>query len=474
MNDIIFVSVPYTDTDEPVFAPALLKSVAVQHGFRAAALDLNIEIVNQVKTHPRETALVDFFSYAEEQPELADDVANLIDYSVDRILSFNSKIVGLSLLTYTSQIFAIWLLVKLKSVAPDVKVVIGGSGIKNFIASGNNTFCEYITSLGLADHYITGDGEVALVEFLKGNFNYPGIDSMNWVQPLELDQFAFPDFDDYNFVDYEKKLIPITDSRGCVRACEFCDIIEHWKKYVYRSAESVFNEMLTQIDRYRISDFSMRNSLTNGNMKEFKKLLDLIGDYNHNKPVDQQISWRGYFIIRETNQHPEEIFQKIKKSNGILLLGVESVVEHVRRGMGKNFSNAAIDYHLEMSQKYQIPITLLIMTGNPTETRNDYEFTKQWFKDRYRYAGNSVNNIQLSMASVLPGTQWDRNQEQMNLQVGKFPSIWINQDTNITAKERSSYWGELLEICTPYMEKEIKNQQAALKMMELDNKGCND
>lgn len=470
MIDIVFVSVPYTDTDEPILAPALLKAVAMQHGFSAKALDLNIEIVNRVKTHPKQNELEDFFTYTKEQPDLANDVAELIEYSVERILSYKPKTVGLSLLTYKSQIFATWLLIKLKMVAPDVKIIIGGSGIKNFVASSNNTFCEHVTELGLADHYITGDGEVALIEFLKGNTRYPGIDSANWIQLLDLDQFDHPNFDDYDFDQYDKKFVPITDSRGCVRACEFCDIIEHWKKYVYRSAESVFTEMLLQIDRYGIRNFTMRNSLTNGNTREFKKLLVLIGDYNQQHPL-QQISWQGYFIVRESNQHPEEMFQQIKHSNGSLWLGVESVIEHVRREMGKKFSNEAIDYHLAMTQKYQIPATLLIMTGNPTETREDYDFTKQWFIDRYQYAGNSVENVLLSVASVLPGTEWDRKQDQLNLEVGKFPSIWINKSTKITAEERTKYWHELLDICVPYMKKTplsrvINDQGPTLKVLE--------
>jgi radical SAM superfamily enzyme YgiQ (UPF0313 family) len=201
--------------------------------------------------------------------------------------------IGLSLLTFKSQIFSLWLLIKLKMLSPETPIIIGGPGIKNFLISSDNTFCEYTKTLGLIDHYVTGDGEIALVELLKGNLDYPGIDSEQWVQPTDLDQFPYPDYTDYNFDQYTQKVVPITDSRGCVRSCEFCDVIEHWKKYVYRSAESVFNEMLYQIDQYGILNFTMRNSLTNGNMKEFKKFIDLVGAYNQSRPTEQQIHWQG-------------------------------------------------------------------------------------------------------------------------------------------------------------------------------------
>jgi len=450
MIDIVFVAVPYIETREPIMSPALLKAVVEKHGYSSVGLDLNIEFVNRIEDHPKKKDIINFFEFAEEKPELSDEIFDLINFISDRILSYNPQVIGLSLLTYNSQLFTLWLLVKLKMVAPHIKIIIGGSGIKDFIASSSNAFCDEMKSLNLIDHYITGDGEIAVVEFLKGNFEYPGINSLTWQEIRNLDDFPFPDYADYDFDYYDVQKIPITDSRGCVRSCKFCDIIEHWKKYVYRSAESVFAEMLCQIDRYKITNFTMRNSLTNGNMKEFRKLLSLIGEYNKHKLYHEQIRWQGYFIVREKNQHPEEIFQQIQKSNGTLMLGVESVIEHVRHEMGKKFSNASIDYHLEMTQKYKVPISLLIMTGNPTETREDYRFTKQWFRERYQYAGNSVYKVHLSISSILPGTEWERTQDQLNLQLGKYPAIWMNQDLKITSQERVDYWKELMEICVPY------------------------
>jgi len=211
-------------------------------------------------------------------------------------------------------------------------------------------------------------------------------------------------------------------------------------------------------------------------MKEFKKLLNLISNYNQDKSIENQISWQGFFIVREKTQHPEEIFQKIKQSNGKLWLGVESVIKRVRYEMGKNFSDESIDYHLEMTQKYQIPILILMMIGNPTETLTDYEFTKQWFRERYQYAGNSIEGIILSMSAVLPGTAWDKKQEEMHLDIGKFPVLWINQETKITAAQRLAYWNELEHICAPYHEAKIETkdfdsrQEATLKVLEMFSK----
>ena len=104
--------------------------------------------------------------------------------------------------------------------------------------------------------------------------------------------------------------------------------------------QNVFEEMVYQINKHGITHFAMRNSLTNGNMREFEKLLDLIVEYNQTH--EKQISWGGYFIIRNAKQHPERMWQKLSQSNGRLWLGVESVIHNVRCNLGKKFTNEDI------------------------------------------------------------------------------------------------------------------------------------
>jgi hypothetical protein len=99
-----------------------------------------------------------------------------------------------------------------------------------------------------------------------------------------------------------------------------------------------------------------------------------------------------------------------------------------------------------MGKKYSVPLILLIIVGYPTETLADYEYTKQWFRDRKQYA-DSVAFVNLSFASILPGTQLSRKSEEYGIKRGKLPSIWINQNLNITSEVRVAYLLELYNIC---------------------------
>jgi hypothetical protein len=445
--DILFCSVPGTFDCRPTLAPAVLKSCVAQAGYQGCAIDLNIEVINQVNQNPRKSLIEDFFKLQRIHPDIVNDIGDLLDYCADRILSLNPRVLGLSLLTQDSQFFTIWLCYHLKTLNPDLKIVIGGSGIKNFIAESKLNFAELLQDRGYIDDYINGDGEYSVVEYLQNNLSYPGINSGTWTPITDLNVLPWPDFSDYDFSDYSDPGIPICDSRGCVRTCEFCDIIEHWKRYQYRTAENIFAEMQHQIQTHQLTRFFFYNSLTNGNMKEFQKLLDLICNYNEANPANQ-ISWNGYFIVRNARQHPEEFWRKIKKSNGSLQLGIESVIEKVRVNLGKNFTNEDIDYHLEMAKKYSVPLLLLLIVGYPTETRKDFEFTKQWFRDRRQYAVNTIKSVVCSLAAILPNTKLERKQDEYGIVSGSIPTIWMTPVNDISTQDRLDYQSDLLALLT--------------------------
>lgn len=427
-------------------APALLKAVLTRNGISATALDLNIEVISQISNSNQNKKILDFFFSQIIHPEAIPEIISTIDYCVNRIMSQKPTLIALSLICYSCQIYTRWLCAKLREVAPDVPIVIGGTGIKNFVADNDDKFYTQVKELGLIDDYIFGDGEESFLAYVNGLKDYPGINTTSWEPIQNLNTVPYPDYSDYNFDLYSNKVIPINDSRGCIKDCEFCDIIEHWKKFQFRTAENVFDEMLFQIKKHDNYNFTLRNSLSNGNMKEFKKLLDLISDFNLNQPREKQISWGGYFIIREPKFHSEELWVKLKQSNARLLLGVESVIFDVRHAMGKTFSDSDLTYHLELSRKYNVNIALLMIVAYPTETFDDYEKTKQWFINHKEFAPY-IMFVNLSFASILPNTQLSRRSDEYGIKRGKFPSIWINQNLNITSAQRIQYLLELEKLC---------------------------
>lgn len=404
---VVIASMPFVDESTPLAAPAVLKSSLQANNIECVALDLNIEIYNKIQHRQDRQLFLEFFHYQIIHEEIVDDLVRMLDFYAVEILSHNPTIVGLSLFSSQTQTFTAWLCAVLRQQAPDIKIVIGGPGLQT-LENSLFKFPDRVKKLGLIDDYITGDGETSLVEYVRGNLSYSGINSYAWQPNLNFNNLALPDYSDYRLFKYEYPTLPIVDSRGCVQDCEFCDVIAFWKKFQYLTAETIFNQMQTHINTYNVYRFQFASSICNGNLKEFKKLLRLIADYNDQVNAQAQIHWIGSFIIRPAVQHKEEMWKLIKKSNGFLLTGVESIIEHVRINLGKKFSNADLEHHLQMARAHQVQMNLLIILSYPTETVSDYEQVKQWFRNHKEFANSTVVKVQCTLPDVLPGTKLEK------------------------------------------------------------------
>ena len=405
---VVIAAVPYVNTPRPLAAPGVLKASLNKHEIECVALDLNVDAEIKISQHKHKEKFVDFFKKQIIADEIIDDISLMIEYSADEILKHRPTIVALSLFCYTCQIFTAWLCACLRQRDPKIKIVIGGPGLQIMSGAMVFNFPENLKRKKFIDDFITGDGEISLVEYVNGNLNYPGINSSNWKPVDDLNSMAIPDYSDYQWFKYQQRSIPIIDSRGCVQSCEFCDVIAFWKKFQYLPAETIFSQMMILKEKHKFVKFDFRSSVSNGNLKEFKKLMQMIGEYNNRSDIfpNERLTWDGSFIIRPAKSHDEEFWKLVKDSNpDRLFVGVESVVERVRVGLGKNFSNEDLDHFLIMTQRHQIPVNLLCISNYPGETDEEFEQSKQWFRNHKDFNGNPVEGVQIAHASVLPGTK---------------------------------------------------------------------
>ena len=468
--DIVLTSVPWTNTHIPLMATAALKSIAVQEGRSCAALDLNANVYEWSKQYAHQNKLVDFFYNETAHREIEDDVFELYRQFAETLLAFNPQIIGLSLLTYACQVSAKYICYFVRKLRPEVEIIIGGTGCFENM-KGHSFYADELLESGLIDCYIRGDGEHAWREFVRGNRNYPGINRSDWQQLSneDLAQLPYPDYDDYDFSLYELAAIPVLGSRGCVRTCTFCDIIEHWTRFSYRTGENIFKEMLLQNQRYGIRNFKFQDSLINGNLREYKNLIQLLADHNQQHP-DNAFAWSSYFIFRPKSTFDETWWQLTALSGANqLLVGVESLSEHIRYHMGKKFSNEDIEFSLQMAKKYQLNILLLMIVGYVTETEADIDFAEQWYRDHaeeYR----DVVKIQLGgTMGIFPDTWLDRNKRDLNIVTFGPPyQHWNNTATGSTPRQRAEWQQRLFGVCRElgyYLFDDIDNHYVLELMM---------
>jgi hypothetical protein len=429
---MVIVSVPWCDTNFALMAPASLKPVVEKAGLSCLAVDINGEVVAKVKKQPNQHEILRFFFENKITPEAAQWTFDMLLGMVKQILSFTPQWVGISTFSYLSKNTMTWLAYLLKKFDPSVKIVVGGPGCleNNFV--GPATFTQKLIDHGFVDYHIRGDGEHALYNLLTGHDDFPGVNDEYWQQLTreELTNLPMPDYSDYDFSIYEKKMLGILGSRGCVRKCKFCDYIENWKKFTWRNGQDVYEEMLTQHRKYGIKHFKFQDSLVNGNLKEFTHFTTQLSAFNQQRS-DDRLKWTGFYIFREWTSNSEREWQLLHDGGAkVLNVGIENLNEHIRYDMGKKFSNASIDRHLEQARKYKIFLVFLMIVGWHTETYQDIEFAKQWLDAHIEYK----DTLAISWGGTLgifTDTYLDRNKDKLGIRmIGNTPQHWQNHHSN--------------------------------------------
>lgn len=388
--DMLICVVPKIFPDAPTVGPAVLKAHLIAAGFSCEVIDLNVKLYNEFVKHGDEDQFFD-----KDSAFRCRDVNNIdkvfgenykkYKYVFDEWLEIfkekNPKWIGLSLLSVMSSAVAIKLSQLIREHLPNTKIVWGGAEVTQFRT------IEYFNQ-GLIDHWISGDGEVPIVELLKGTTEHSGIDYNPPYQMVDLDKVLIPNYDDIDWNEYPFILQPnpayITGSRGCVKRCDFCNVYEIWPKYVFRSGKNIANEIITVKQKYNRTTFKFTDSLINGSMKAFREMLEILAEYNNSRiNENEKIRWHSQWIVRNHRQSPEEDYKLMKESGCYALdVGIESFSQNVRFELGKKFTDEDMWWCFEMLQKYKIHHSLLMFVGHPFETDADHQITL-----------NTINNL---------------------------------------------------------------------------------
>ena len=431
--DVVFSSVPFTATGSPLPAPGILKNIAIKAGLSSKAYDMNWEWQKKITNHQYGNKIVDFLANETYYPEIENFLLDMFTQISNKILADNPKHVGLSVFTYANQIGAKYLAMFMKQKAPNVEVFVGGQGIYNVVGLGDESnFLKLMRRQKLIDRFFTGDAEGDLFDWLKQIGGHEEIE-------LSFDDNLFINFDDYA-KDYNT--LPLVGSRGCVRKCKFCSDIVRWQKYKFRTADSIFTEMLHYVEKYDVRRFSFVDPLINGNMVEFRKLLKLLVKYNTDNK--QKITYSGSIIFRPKNQFKADDWSMMNDSGADqLFTGIESFDEQVRHHMGKKFNDTDLRWNLEQCLKHNIQVSGTLIVGYPTETEDSIKRSKIWLKENTKYQ----KILKLSFGGTMmitPGTWLDLHKHELGVENTGHPYWkWTCTKNGSTPAKRVAWLREL-------------------------------
>jgi radical SAM superfamily enzyme YgiQ (UPF0313 family) len=271
-----------------------------------------------------------------------------------------------------------------------IKIGIGGTGVRH---PGETMLeCEWADTLfdrKLIDIIMLGHVDKTLPDMINDRFRSPG---KFYDQSKKFPEFGFHNKKLLNMDKEEQRVLDpnyiaknseghsfnpngdifkptIYFTQGCVKKCTFCDVPFMTPEWASRPAEKVIEE----IDHYYNIDgrteFHFADNTINGSDSEFIKFLQKFVDW---QSKNEKIQWSSQYALKKKNQQTEELFDLMARSNGRLAVGFDHVSDPVLDHMKKLYKWADIQYFLEKTKQYNIPISLAMwIVGYPTETKDD-------------------------------------------------------------------------------------------------------
>lgn len=422
----------------PPLGAASLKAYVEAHGHEARCFDLNIEFYNEFQADKAALELGGR-AYGGPDPWGADSYGQwALDYDrwedeirfepgsvyndqplplgrwADAILASEPDVVGFT--TYlTSFASSLQLAAELRRRGPAPFIVFGGPN------TGQDREGDIALRTGLVDATVHGEGEASLVDLLdtlaRGG-DLAGVRGIGrlvdgapvWTpfRPLirPLDSLPFPDFTDFDWLDYPNPyLIPIMGTRGCVLQCAFCYETVFWKRFRMKSPRRIVDEIEHQVTTHPLwgqvpegKHFYLMfgDSLVNGHLRTLREMCDLLIER------DLGVCWGGQATIDK--RMDDEVCRQLKAAGCTgLAVGLESGSQKVLDDMGKRFE---VDDAVEVIRRFaehDMPLTVNVMVGFPTERFRDFVGTIRFLNRtrRWLYQVSNVTSTQMALGSEM-------------------------------------------------------------------------
>lgn len=391
--------------DYPPMALALLKSILHRNGYDVALSDAGLEYWKHCggtneefmrRTLPIQNTQARTFEELDKS-----EFGKWTREYVARILDKHKpRAVGISVFTYISNLAAYYMGRVIREMAPKgTRMMIGGFGASARLqfaetlgAPVKDNLAQTMKEEGIIDTYILGDGEKAILEFMK-NLDMTDPDHRHKIK--SFDEIPAPDYSDLDIASYQFKntlTLPVTGSKGCVRRCTFCDIPDLFGKYVQRDGEDMAKECIELYDKYGAKTLYLTDSLVNGSMKAFLKFITTLAELKAKRNI-KDLQWTGQYITRPAHQipHDRDYYPLMAASGAVgVSVGAESGSNRVLKHMDKKMTVEDLFIELDHFRKHRITMVPNVLQSYPTETREDFELTVKMLKGWQSYLADGT------------------------------------------------------------------------------------
>ena len=317
------------------------------------------------------------------------------------------------------------------SVNPHAKVILGGPHITLVNAAYKQEQKSGVGGrAGLAmrrledcfDILVAGDGEEAILEVMKPDFNSKLIDaddpkSSMFLTNNALENLPFPsrhlvDLDSYHYTIDGVRATSLIAQLGCPFECGFCGgrISPMLRRIRTRSSENIVEELVHLYKTYDIRGFMFYDDELNVN-KNIVELMQLIAKTQRDLGVT--FSLRG-FIKAElfTDEQAEAMYEAGFRW---ILTGFESGSPRILRTINKKATQEDNTRCVEIAKRHNLKVKGLMSMGHPGETEDTIQESYQWLNEV------RPDDFDMTIITCYPGTPYyDYAVPHKNL-----PDVWV-------------------------------------------------
>jgi len=456
MKRVALVSCPNWSQSCPPYNLSLLSGILKHNNYESKVFDLNIECFNYLLNEKENYWKGNNYFYwiaANFEKEILPKIETVINETVQTILNYKPDVVGFSV--YETNVECVkYVINKIKSINESIQIMIGGP----------HCF-EMRSNMLNVDFLFNGESETAILDALNSETSST-VKFFKNKESIKLDELPFANYDDYDLSKYNDPYsIAMEASRGCVAKCSFC-LETHFWLYRSKTAKTLINEVKYYKEKYNVKHIRFNDSLVNGNLKEFKKFIELLSQEKLG------IRWEGYARI---NKNMDLDFMKtLKKSgNNYLSFGVESGSQKVLDDMNKGIKLYEIEQNLEDAKNAKIKSQLNWIIGFPTETTIDYSYS-------LAFVFNNRENIWQLCPGMTCGigssSDLGKNRKKYNIKDGRFWRGFATEHFTNTAINRFirlklfHIWLDILNINNGQYHNNIKNEYNIKFLNKKNNK----
>ena len=408
----------------PPYGIARMSALAKHGGWPARVWDINIQAMHESGARELWTAYED---WKWMEPNYSQNIHGLIEPTLLKymaeIIAWAPTVIGFST-WYTNDSCTMWMAREFRKLIPGVTIIVGGA----------NATQLKITDVGVADHVVSGEGELWFVRILENLENpteeIPHICTQSKDQKIDLDSMPPADYSDMDISLYDSHGISCEFSRGCTSNCVYCNETVFWK-YRSRQADRVLEEIEIAYKQQNIKQVWFIDSLLNGNLRELESFALGLLDKKIN------VKWQGY--ARIDGRMDRDFWGLLRKAGASgFAFGVESASQKVLDLMKKNCKVEWIEQNFRDLESVGMKNNFATwFTGFPGEELTDVAQTISMI---WNLRVSGMGGLSSGSCGLGHNTPLDLEREKFGVAPQDWCYGWVTADGKNTAFGRFVRW----------------------------------